>query len=208
MAGRPRKIANEFKDYSTRDAILVAAEELCGTNGPSGLKLREIARRVGIEPASVYNHFKGLSGILTALIGEALEEEHKLLVPPDGVQGADAIRALCLQSTRYLASRKGIVRLSLNDFAEVHDTNPNAFDDNEATIVAGLDVESELLAKHLGLGALGRRKLGQIAISRRSMILVLLSVTWLNGWEVDDNRISEISDLASAFLLGLPSQLS
>ena len=207
MAGRPRKISEEFKGYTTRDAILAAAEKLCGEQGTSGLKIREVARRVGIEPASIYNHFNGLDGLLASLISEALAEEHKLLDLPQGLHGSEAIQELNRRTTRFLADRKGIVRLCLNDFAEVHDQNPNAFDDNEALIVRGLDIESDLIGRHVGLQALGRAKLGQIAIARRSMILVYLSVTWLNKREVDAVREREIVDLVSAFVLGLSSQL-
>ena len=120
--------------------------------------------------------------------------------------GEAAVRELNRRSTHHLASRKGIVSLSLNDFAEANSPSRNAFDENEAEIVRGLDIETELLRHHLGLEALDRAKLGQIAIARRSMILVLLSVTWLNGREVDDQRETEIADMASKFLLGLPSQ--
>ncbi|MES0880481.1 TetR/AcrR family transcriptional regulator [Roseibium sp. SCP14] len=208
MAGRPRKIAAEYAEYSTREAILIAAEELCGEQGPSGFKLREIARRVGIEPASIYNHFQGLGGILSALIEEALTRETALLDFPEDLQGDAAIRELCLRSTRFFSERKGIVRLTLNDFAEVHDLEPNAFDKNEALIVHMLDLESEVIRRHLDLTGLSRRKLGEIAVSRRSMILSLLALTWLNKRETDAARVAEISDLASAFMLGLPSQLN
>lgn len=86
------------------------------------------------------------------------------------------------------------------------DPTRDAFDENEAIIVCGLDIEAELISRHLGLSKLGRKKLGQIAIARRSMILVFLSITWLNGKEVDEEREAEITDMVSAFLLGLQSQ--
>lgn len=207
MAGRPRKIAKEFEGHTTRDAILIAAEKLCGEQGPSGLKIREIARRVGIEPASIYNHFQGLSGVLSALIKGSILEQCELLKLPEELQGEAAIREICIRTTRYMMERKGIVRLSLNDFAEVHIHDPNAFDENEALIVKYLDIESELISRHLGLGHLGRAKLGQIAIARHSMIMVYLSVTWLNNREVDEAREAEIIELVSALILGLPTQL-
>ncbi len=206
MAGRPRKIAAEFAEYSTRDAILIAAEELCGEQGPSGFKLREIARRVGIEPASIYNHFQGLGGVLSTLINESLAEEEELLTLPSEMRGEAAIRELILRTTRYFSARKGIVRLSLNDFAEVHEQVPNAFDVNEAQIIRILDLESALLADHLGLGKLGRRRLGEIATCHRAMVFTLLSMTWLNRRETDEARVQDIASLVSAFILGLPSQ--
>ena len=206
MVGRPKDISKEYEGYTTRDAILDAAEKLAGERGASGIKIREIARLVGIEPASIYKHFKGQGAILTALIGEALVEEHLLLELPEELIGEAAIRELNLRTTHYLAAKKGIVSLSLDDFAKAHDPTREAFDDNEAIIVQGLDTEAELLSRHLGLGSLGREKLGKIGIARRSMILVFLSVEWLNGREVDEDKKNEIAEMVSAFLLGLPSQ--
>lgn len=206
MVGRPKDISKEYEGFTTRDAILDAAEKLAGQKGASGIKIREVARLVGIEPASIYKHFKGQGAILTALIGDSLAEEHLLLDLPETLKGEAAIRELNRRTTHYLADKKGIVSLSLDDFAKAHDPTREAFDENEAVIVRGLDIESELLSHHLGLGALGREKLGKIAIARRSMILVFLSVEWLNGREVDEHRKAEIAEMVSMFLLGLPSQ--
>ncbi|KIC11519.1 hypothetical protein RA19_05610 [Leisingera sp. ANG-M1] len=207
MAGKAKRIAEEFAGFSTPEAILIAAEKLCGEEGPSGLKLRGIARRVGIEPASAYNHYKGLPGILAALIRNALTAETALLKLPEDLQGDGAVEELCLRTTRFFAERPGIVRLSLNDFAEVHHQTPNAFDENQALIVQMLDLEAEFHRRHLGLGHLSRKRLGEIATSRRSMILALLSLTWLNQKEVDEARVQEIAGLAAAFMKGLPAQL-
>ena len=206
MVGRPKEIAKEYQGYTTRDAILAAAEKLAGERGASGIKIREIAWLVGIEPASIYKHFKGQGAVLTALIGESLVEEHQLLDLPEELNGEAAIRELNRRTTRYLASKRGIVSLSLDDFAKAHDPTREAFDENEPIIVRGLDIEAELISRHLGLGALGRKKLGQLAIARRSMILVFLSVTWLHGKEVDEERKAEIVEMVSAFMLGLKSQ--
>ena len=185
-----------------------AAEEICGERGPSGLKLREIARRVGIEPASIYNHFSGLGGVLSAVVKQSLVEEAALLNLPKELNGAAAIRELCFRTTTFLAQRKGIVRLALNDLAEVHDENPNAIDENEPQLVRLFDLEAALLAQHLKLGHLKRSKLGEIVVARRSMELTLLSLTWLNGREADEERIWEVSELVTAFMLGLPTQLT
>lgn len=206
MAGRPRQISEEFENLTTRDAILQAAEELAASVGPSGMKIREIARRVGIEPASIYNHFKGLGGVLSTLIHESLAEEYDLLDFPDDLIGEEAIREFNRRSTCYLAARKGIVSLSLNDFAEANSPGRIALDANEEGIVRGIDKEAEMFRKHLGLNAPDRAELGQIAIARRSMILVLLSMTWLNGREVDERREAEVAEIVSKFLLGLRSQ--
>ena len=206
MVGRPKRVAPKYANCTTPDAIILAAEELCGKKGPSGLKIREIARHVGIEPASIYNHFAGLDGVLSALIRQSLLNEEELLEIPSELRGPPAIREFCLRVVSYFAERPGIVRLSLNDLSEVHVSAPNAFDENEEIIVRTIDREAKFLSKNLKLEQLDRKTLGEIAISSRSMVLALLSLTWLNQREVDAARITEITDLATAFLLGLEKQ--
>lgn len=208
MAGRPRKIADRYATHSTPDAILIAAEELCGEQGVSGLKLREIARRVGIEPASIYNHFRGLDGVLADVVSRAMETQLALLDLPANLTKDAAIREWCLRSTRYFADRKGVARLVLLDLAEVKTVKETAFDVNENRIVEMIDKEAALLAEHLGIGHVGRPYLGKIALARTTMTISLLAQRWLNGWETEDPDIQEIAGIVSAFLLGLPGQIS
>ena len=207
MVGKPRRISERYAAYSTPEAILLAAEELCGEQGVAGLKLREIARRVGIEPASVYNHFRGLDGVLAGVVERSLEAQIALLDLPEELQGEAAIREMCLRSARYFTARKGVARLMLLDMAEVPNIKKGAFDVNEAGIVEMLDREAALLRRHLGLGHLGRPRLGQIATARAFMTISLLAQRWLNDWETGDTEAISIAELVSAFMLGLPGQV-
>ena len=204
MVGKPQGIAKEFLGFSTKKAILEAAERLCGEVGPSKLKIREIARRVGIKPASIYNHYSGLDGVLTAVIRRSLEQEILVLEQLQGQPSELKVRLLCLQMTEFYADRTGVVRLSLADFADVHIKEPNAFDHNKALIIRRIDLEAEILTQSLNLTHLSRKKLGEIVTSRRFMTMALLSLTWLNAQETDEARINEIAELAAAFVLGLP----
>lgn len=203
MVGRPQKIAEVYKGFSTADAILHAAERLCGEQGVGGLKLREVARRVGIEPPSVYNHFKGIDGILAALVQRSILDQIEFYEVPSGMQGHDAVRELCLRSAKYMAQRKGVARLILNDFAEVHG-DKNAFDENEEHLIRLYDRECAFLAKHLRLGDMSRKRLGQVALSRLSMIIVLLAQRWISGSDPAEEQVQEIADLVASFVIGLP----
>jgi len=204
MAGRPRKIAEEFQEYSTAEAILLAAERICGEEGLSAVKLREVARRVGIEPASIYNHYKGLDGVLSAVVVQALDIRAANLEMPEGLVPREQIRLLCLRDAQFLADRKGIARMVLQDFAEVHDSKPNAFDLHEKRIVEILDMESAILAQLFETPP-PRARLGQIAMVRGNMIITLLAQRWMNGWDTGDADIEQIAELSSAFILGLPA---
>lgn len=53
---------------STRDRILRAAIEQIAANGYSGASIRDIARSVGISPASIYEHYASKEHLLAAVV--------------------------------------------------------------------------------------------------------------------------------------------
>jgi AcrR family transcriptional regulator len=52
----------------TRERILDAAEALFAVQGLAGTAVRDIAREVGLTPASLYNHFAGKQAIYDAVL--------------------------------------------------------------------------------------------------------------------------------------------
>jgi AcrR family transcriptional regulator len=54
----------KMRKPNTRDAILVAAEELFSTNGFNAVSVRDIAQAAGANPGSVTYHFKTKDGLL------------------------------------------------------------------------------------------------------------------------------------------------
>jgi len=88
--------------HQNRQKILDAARECLLESGPGELSLREIARRSGYSPASLYEYFHNKDAILQALkdeynsrLAEALEG-----VPADlGLH--DRLIALCITFTQF-----------------------------------------------------------------------------------------------------------
>jgi AcrR family transcriptional regulator len=58
----------------TRVAILAATRALIIEKGVAGLALREVARRTGYSPASLYEYFSGKEDLVAAVAAEALEQ--------------------------------------------------------------------------------------------------------------------------------------
>ncbi|MFP3992664.1 helix-turn-helix domain-containing protein, partial [Streptomyces sp. E11-3] len=56
-----------------RRAILTAALEVIRTDGPTGLSLRDLARRAGVSHAAPAHHFKDRAGLLTAIAAEGFD---------------------------------------------------------------------------------------------------------------------------------------
>ncbi|WP_406008505.1 TetR/AcrR family transcriptional regulator [Streptomyces sp. NBC_00637] len=53
-----------------RRAILAAALDVIATDGPTGLSLRDLARRAGVSHAAPAHHFRDRTGLLTAIAAE------------------------------------------------------------------------------------------------------------------------------------------
>ncbi|MFJ9023721.1 TetR/AcrR family transcriptional regulator [Streptomyces sp. NPDC102259] len=53
-----------------RRAILTAALDVIATDGPTGLSLRDLARRAGVSHAAPAHHFRDRTGLLTAIAAE------------------------------------------------------------------------------------------------------------------------------------------
>ena len=200
MTQRTLQIPREFQDYSTRDAIRVAAEKICGEAGATNVKLREIARRVGIEPASIYSYYSGLDDILAAVIEYALDE---LAVRLEGVEGdslESTVRSLSLIKTRFYAEKRGVSRLLLIDLASV-DGNA-AFNANIDLIVLLNRREMELIGQHVDLSELSPTERNDIVIARLGMTLTMLAVRWLQHKEVGEEEIGHIAQVAADHVLG------
>lgn len=57
----------------TKQAILETAQQLIAENGPDGLSLREIARRIDYSPAGLYEYFQNKDEIIAAVCDEGFE---------------------------------------------------------------------------------------------------------------------------------------
>jgi AcrR family transcriptional regulator len=67
-----------------RRAVLDAALELIGRDGPGGLSMRDLARRAGVSHAAPAHHFKDKAGLLTAIAVEGHELLAASLAGPPG----------------------------------------------------------------------------------------------------------------------------
>ena len=68
-SGRPGE-RRPYHHGDLRRVLLAAAAEMIGRDGPTGLSLRELARRAGVSHAAPAHHFKDRTGLLTALAAE------------------------------------------------------------------------------------------------------------------------------------------
>ncbi|MFJ8798416.1 TetR/AcrR family transcriptional regulator [Streptomyces sp. NPDC102487] len=66
----PSDSARPYHHGDLRRAILGAALDVIGAEGPTALSLRDLARRAGVSHAAPAHHFKDRTGLLTAIAAE------------------------------------------------------------------------------------------------------------------------------------------
>lgn len=101
----------------TRDLIVDEAEKMIAKRGIDGLVLDDIAEALGIQRPSLYTHFKGRDGILTAVAERAfiqLSHQFQDDENPDPVvtisKGVDEL-------VNFLVQHKAYARLLARDFS-------------------------------------------------------------------------------------------
>jgi AcrR family transcriptional regulator len=67
-------VAQRSTGADTRERILEVAEELISLHGMEGLRLKDVAARVGIQPPSIFAHFEGREAIGDAVAQRVLEQ--------------------------------------------------------------------------------------------------------------------------------------
>ncbi len=96
----------------TRDRILDVVEELFAERGLAGTSVRDIAARIDLTPASLYNHFPGKQALYEAVLERGVRPllvlMQGLAAPAEGADSADEIISAIMQ---HLNQRPHLPRL-------------------------------------------------------------------------------------------------
>jgi AcrR family transcriptional regulator len=96
----------------TAEAIQAAALDLVYLHGFEGFGLRALAARVGLQPASLYNHFPTKQTLLFGLIGnhmDALIRRTRAALETCGSRPRDRLRAFIAHHLDYHIEKKQLV---------------------------------------------------------------------------------------------------
>ncbi|WP_172135488.1 TetR/AcrR family transcriptional regulator [Adlercreutzia sp. ZJ473] len=120
----------------TRNDILNAAMELFATQGFAATTVKDIAARVGVKDASLYNHFKSKRAIFDAIVERELahlqnlfEQDgapHEVTIDPASslAQSDDELEAVIFSSYRPFFEDAGLIclrkMLTVNQFEDPH----------------------------------------------------------------------------------------
>ncbi|HAX03648.1 MAG: hypothetical protein A2Y45_08985 [Tenericutes bacterium GWC2_34_14] len=106
---------------NTKDIILNEALNLFSEQGYEGVSMRDIAKAVGIQAPSLYNHFASKEDIFNSLMDAMTERYHKMAVQNQVPQGSmeDVVGAYVFVTTEALIAiaQKMLLFMIEDDFA-------------------------------------------------------------------------------------------
>ncbi len=102
----------------TREAILQVAEQLCAEGGVEQIKIRSIARLVGIQAPSIMKHFKNRDAILEEIVSTGLDDINNCYDELIASRPDEKIEELTQKIIGIFKQRPGFMRLALADFAK------------------------------------------------------------------------------------------
>lgn len=106
-------------DLPTRERILGVAEEIISRKGMEGMRLKDVAAQVGIQPPSIFAHFDGREAIGNAVAARVLDQLAALVEreTEDRSDPAQALRRGVRAVARHLYDRPAHARLLMRDLA-------------------------------------------------------------------------------------------
>lgn len=103
---------------STRERIVAAAEDLIARHGIEGLRVKEIAARVGIRPPSLFAHFGGRDDIVSAVVERMLRRIEALFDAPAEGTPEEEVRARTRRLVLFLIDNPADARIVLREWAQ------------------------------------------------------------------------------------------
>jgi AcrR family transcriptional regulator len=121
MAKKPPKPAprGRYHHGDLRTALLAAAAELVRQDGAASFSLREAARRVGVDPAASYRHFRDRGEVLLALAQQGFEalaaDIAKALTAAGVVEPARALQVMGKSYVRFALAHPAEFRVMFGE---------------------------------------------------------------------------------------------
>ena len=139
----------------TIDEILAIAVDVMTEDGVNGLRLSEVARRLGVKPPSLYKYFDSLHAVYNELFlrGQLEHLEVMRAATATAPPGLAALRAGLDASGRWCLQNRAVAQLLFWRPVPSFEPSPDAFDPSEAMV----DLERRCVADAIAAGELGAR---------------------------------------------------
>jgi AcrR family transcriptional regulator len=176
-SSRPDRRARRREE--TIEEILAIARDVMTTEGVNGLSLAEVARRLGVQPPSLYKYFPSLMAIYDALFLEGQRENLEVIRRgmSTAEAGLDALTAGLEASGRWCLANRAVAELLFWRPVPSFHPSPDAF----AVSMEMVDLQRRSLADAVAKGQLGPSANDENAIYLVSTIIVgVLSQAFAN----------------------------
>jgi AcrR family transcriptional regulator len=149
----PRSDRRARRRQETINEILDIARAVMTEDGVNGLSLAEVARRLGVQPPSLYKYFPSLMAIYDALFLEGQRENlHVMRTGMEGAEsGLDALIAGLEASGRWALANRAVAELLFWRPVPSFHPSPEAF----ALSVDMVELQRTALADAVAKGELG-----------------------------------------------------
>jgi AcrR family transcriptional regulator len=176
-ARRRRETINEILDIAT---------DVMTEDGVNALSIAEIARRLGVQPPSIYKYFDSLLSIYDALFQRGQSEHLELM--RDAMAGADAglpaLRAGLEASGRWCMANRALAQLMFWRPVPSFEPSPDAF----APSVEMANLQRAAIADAVAAGQLGPTDVDEAVDLVSTFITGVLSQAMANEPELDWGR--------------------
>jgi AcrR family transcriptional regulator len=160
--GGPRPDRRARRRQETIAEILAIARDVMTEEGVNGLSLAEVARRLGVQPPSLYKYFPSLLAVYDALFEQGQRDIVAVMhvAMADARPGLDALVA-CLEATgRWALANRAVAELLFWRPVPSFEPSPEAF----AASVEMVELQRGALTDAVTAGELGSTALEEQAI--------------------------------------------
>jgi AcrR family transcriptional regulator len=169
---RPDRRARRRQE--TIEEILDIAQEVMAEDGVNGLTLAEVARRLGVQPPSLYKYFDSLMALYDALFrrGQQAHLEAMRAAAARAEPGLDTLQAALEASGRWCLANGAIAQLMF--WRPVPRFEPSA--DSMAPSIEMIEMQRQALAE-----AVAARQLGPEAGSEETVYVLSVFISGVIG---------------------------
>jgi AcrR family transcriptional regulator len=122
-----------------REAVVRAAAVLVNTEGAGALTINRLARELGVQPPSIYNHVEGLEGLWRELsLLSTRELGERIAAAAVGKSGAAGVMAMAQAYRGFILENPGIYQASLRASGNQDNPDPRLQAAEERVVKVGL----------------------------------------------------------------------
>lgn len=150
--GPPRPDRRALRRAQTIEEILDIAVDVMTEEGVNGLSLAEVARRLGVQPPSLYKYFPSLMGVYDAIFERGMTEHLDVMrAAMAEAEGLEALVRALEASGRWCLENRAVAQMMFWRPIPSFEPSPEAF----AASIEMVELERAALAEAVRRGELG-----------------------------------------------------